>query len=54
LFHSISDQAKRFLAAIGGHRLEALFMVSLAIGLRHGEALALQLADYDANAGPFV
>ena len=25
-------------------------MVSLAIGLRHGEALALHLADYDANA----
>jgi len=44
------EQANRFLAAIEGHRLEALFHVSLAV-LRHGEALALQLADYDSNTG---
>ena len=45
------EQANRSLAAIDGHRFEALFQVSLAVGLRHGEALALQLPDYDANTG---
>lgn len=45
------DEARRLLAAVKGHRLEALFKVALAIGLRHGEALALQWADIDLKGG---
>ena len=33
------DQARTFLSAISGHRLEALFTVAVALGLRLGEAL---------------
>jgi integrase len=46
-----TDEAHRLLAAVKGHRLEALFTVALAIGLRHGEALALQWSEIDLNAG---
>jgi integrase len=45
------DQARLFLAAASGHLLEALFTVALAIGLRHGEALALLDSDLDLTAG---
>ena len=45
------DEAKRLLAAAKGHRLEALFTVALAIGLRHGEALALLWDEVDLKAG---
>jgi integrase len=45
------EQAKHFLAAIDSHRFETLFMVGLSVGLRHGEALALQVDDYDHNTG---
>lgn len=45
------DEAKRLLAAAKGHRLEALFTVALAIGLRHGEALALQWNEVDLQTG---
>jgi integrase len=36
------EQAGRFLKAAMGHRLEALFTVGLAVGLRSGECSALQ------------
>lgn len=45
------DEARRFLAAIHGHRLEALFSVALAMGLRQGEALGLRWEDVDFAAG---
>jgi len=45
------DEARRLLAAVKGHRLEALFKVALAIGLRHGEALALQWPEIDLKNG---
>jgi len=45
------DEARRLLAAAKGHRLEALFTVALAIGLRHGEALALQWTDVELETG---
>ena len=45
------DEARRFLAAIRGHRLEALFSVALALGLRQGEALGLRWEDVDFRAG---
>jgi integrase len=45
------DEARRFLAATKGHRLEALFSVALALGLRQGEALGLRWEDIDLAAG---
>ncbi|MBT5049007.1 MAG: site-specific integrase [Rhodospirillaceae bacterium] len=41
------DQARTFLAAIKGDRLEALYTVALAVGLRKGEALGLHWDDVD-------
>jgi integrase len=45
------EQARRFLEAIGGDRLEALYSVALAIGLREGEAFGLRWSDVDLDAG---
>ena len=45
------DQARAFLAAVRGDRLEALFTVAIALGLRQGEALALRWSDVDLDAG---
>lgn len=45
------DEARSFLAAVRGHRLEALFSVALALGLRQGEALGLRWDDIDFAAG---
>jgi len=45
------DEARTFLAAVRGHRLEALFSVALALGLRQGEALGLRWDDIDFTAG---
>jgi integrase len=43
------EQAGAFLGAIRGHRLEALFTVALALGLREGEALGLRWQDIDLD-----
>ena len=45
------DEARRLLAAVQGHRLEALYTVALAIGLRIGEALGLLWDDVDFERG---
>jgi integrase len=45
------EQARQFLAAIRGDRLEALYSVALALGLRRGEALGLHWQDVDLEAG---
>ena len=45
------EQARRFLEAIRGERLEALYSVALALGLRQGEALALHWSDVNLDAG---
>lgn len=45
------DEARKFLSAIRGHRLEALFSVALALGLRQGEALGLRWEDIDFDGG---
>ncbi len=45
------NEARSFLAGIRGHRLEALFSVALALGLRQGEALGLRWQDVDFTAG---
>ena len=44
-------EARRFLAAVRGHRLEALYTVALAMGLRQGEALGLRWQDVDLDLG---
>ncbi len=46
-----TEETKRLFAAIIGHRLEALFTVALAVGLRHGEALALKWDEIDLTIG---
>lgn len=43
-------EAKQFLEAIKGDRLEALFSVALAMGLRQGEALGLKWEDADFDS----
>src|SRR5262249_54948018 len=45
------EQARMLLEAVRGHRLEALYTVALAIGLREGEALGLRWQDVDLEAG---
>jgi integrase len=42
-------QARIFLQAIRGNRLEALYTIALACGVRQGEALALQWEDVDLD-----
>ncbi|HET8631551.1 MAG TPA: site-specific integrase, partial [Thermomicrobiales bacterium] len=44
-------EARRFLDAARGNRLEALYRVALSLGLRQGEILGLQWADVDLDAG---
>lgn len=41
------NQARQFLEEVRGHRLEALFSVTLALGLRQGEILGLRWRDVD-------
>jgi len=41
------EQARALLDAVAGHRLEALYIVALSLGLRRGELLALRWADVD-------
>jgi integrase len=41
----------KFLDAVAGRRLEALFVTTLALGLRRGEVLGLQWEDIDIRAG---
>jgi integrase len=45
------DQARALLAAACGERLEALYKVALALGLRQGESLGLRWEDVDFAAG---
>jgi integrase len=45
-----SEQVHTFLEAAGGHRLEALFVLALATGMRRGELLALTWADVDLES----
>ncbi|MGH7914767.1 MAG: site-specific integrase [Candidatus Binataceae bacterium] len=42
-----SDEARKFLDAVKGERLEAVFTVGLALGLRRGEVLGPRWSDLD-------
>ncbi len=44
------DQARAFLDAARGDRLEALYSVAITLGLRQGEALGLRWDDVDLEA----
>jgi integrase len=44
------EQAKAFLEYVRGHRLEALFIMALTLGLRRGELLGLHWSDVDFDA----
>ena len=46
-----ADQAEKVLAAARGHRLEALAVLALRLGMRRGELLALDWSDIDLEAG---
>ena len=45
------NQVRTLLSALQGHRLEALYSVAVAMGLRQGEALGLRWEDIDFAAG---
>src|SRR5450759_1095993 len=45
------DEARKFLLAAKGDRLEALYSVALTLGLRQGEALGLRWQDIDVRLG---
>jgi integrase len=47
----IPEQAQQLLHAVRGHRLEALYLVELSLGLRKGELLGLRWHDVDLKAG---
>ena len=44
-------EAKAFADVIAGHRLEAVFVTALGLGLRQGEVLGLRWSDVDFDAG---
>jgi integrase len=46
-----ANQARIFLEAAKGDRFEALYVLSLTVGLRMGEALGLRWSDIDLGAG---
>jgi len=45
------EEARTLLAAVKGHRNEALYALMLSTGLRRGEALGLQWQDFDSKSG---
>lgn len=45
------EDARRILEAVRGDRLEALYVVTLACGLRQAEVLGLRWEDWDREAG---
>ncbi len=45
------EEAQRFLAAIRGDRLEALYTAALAVGIRQSEALGLRWQDVNLDSG---
>ncbi len=51
-FEPLTDEeAREFLAAASGHRLQPLFELALRTGLRKGELLGLRWEDLDLTGG---
>jgi integrase len=48
------EQANAFLIAARGERLEALFILALRTGMRHGELIALKWADVNLDRGSLL
>ncbi len=46
-----SDEARRFIDVVAGERHEALYLLTITLGLRRGEVLALKWNDIDLGAG---
>jgi integrase len=44
-------EARAFLAAVEGHRFEAVFTVAVALGMRQGEILGLRWSDVNLETG---
>lgn len=44
------DEARRFLAAVQGHKDEALYLLAVTTGMRRGELLGLKWSDIDLEA----
>jgi integrase len=45
-----SDEAQRFIRAVEGQRHEALYLLTITLGLRRGEVLGLRWQDVDLDA----
>ncbi|MEK9811318.1 MAG: hypothetical protein VW362_12775, partial [Candidatus Nanopelagicales bacterium] len=45
------DEARRFIEAAKGERLEALFVLAVTVGMRRGELLGLPWVNVDLDAG---
>lgn len=45
------SEARAFIEAVRGDRLEALYLVAMALGVRKGEALGLKWTDLDWDSG---
>ena len=45
------EEARTFLTSITGHRLQAMYVVALCVGLRKGEVLGLRWQDVDLDTG---
>ena len=45
------EEARRFMEHLKGHRLEALYLMALFLGLREGELLGLLITNLDLAAG---
>lgn len=43
------EQVQKFLAVVKGHRLEALYLIAVVLGLRQGEILGLRREDVDLD-----
>ncbi|HYM16265.1 MAG TPA: site-specific integrase [Dehalococcoidia bacterium] len=46
-----AEQARAFVAAVTGDRLEAVYVLALTTGMRQGELLALKWRDVDLDSG---
>ena len=46
-----SEDLKRFISALSGHRLEMFFILAMSTGMRIGELIALKLEDVDLEKG---